>query len=225
MTTRTNGTHAKWQDCRKLDEGATLAHMATSGPSLRQRHVDRTRAALSDAAVELFTERGFAATTVDDIAARADVAPRTFFRYFPTKEAVLFHDADEKLSMVKERLAARPADEPGPAALIAVFSDMSDDMSADQARAKLICALSAEQPSLLTYQRTVMMERFGEALIDVLAEREGVPATDVRVRATTSAVMACIGAAFHCWINDGGAGPIQSYLDDALAACRDAFTR
>jgi TetR/AcrR family transcriptional regulator, regulator of mycofactocin system len=199
--------------------------MATSGPSLRQRHVDRTRAALAAAAVELFTEHGFAATTVDDIAARADVAPRTFFRYFPTKEAVLFHDADEKLAVVKERLAERPADEPGPAALIAVFSEIGGEMADDPARTKLLCRLSVEQPSLLTYQRTVMMERFGEALIEVLAEREGVPATDVRVRATTSAVMACVGAAFHCWVNAGGVDPIQPYLDEALAACRDAFAR
>ena len=74
--------------------------MAPTAPtSLRQRHVDRTRAALAAAAVELFAEHGFAATTVDEIAARADVAPRTFFRYFPTKEAVLFHDADAARAM------------------------------------------------------------------------------------------------------------------------------
>jgi TetR/AcrR family transcriptional regulator, regulator of mycofactocin system len=224
MATRTNDTHASWQDCRDLDAGATLGPMATSGPSLRQRHVDRTRAALADAAVELFVERGFAATTVDDIAARADVAPRTFFRYFPTKEAVLFHDADEKVRVVTERLAGRPADEPGVVSLLTIFSEIGEEMASDPARAQLICVLAEEQPSLLAYQRTVMTERFGEAIIEARAEREGIPADDVRLRATTSAIMACVGAAFHCWINAGGSGPVQPYLDDAIAACRDAFT-
>ncbi len=61
--------------------------------TLRQRHADRTRAAIVSAALELFRERSFHGTTIDEIAERADVGPRTFFRYFPTKEAVLFADA------------------------------------------------------------------------------------------------------------------------------------
>jgi TetR/AcrR family transcriptional regulator, regulator of mycofactocin system len=195
----------------------------TEPRSRRQRHVDRTRAALADAALELFAERGFTATTVDDIAARADVAPRTFFRYFPTKDAVLFHDADEKLERVKERLAARPADEPGPAALLAVFAEVAEEMASDDQRAQLICKLAAEQPNLLAYQRQVMHERFGEPLVAVLAAREGVSEHDVRVRATTAAVMGCLGAAFHCWLHDGARGAVAPYLEDALAACRDAF--
>jgi len=78
--------------------------------TLRQRHTERTRAAIVAAALELFRERGFPATTVDDIAERADVAPRTFFRYFPTKESVLFADAVAQRERTMARLAARPVD-------------------------------------------------------------------------------------------------------------------
>ncbi|MGW0042740.1 TetR family transcriptional regulator [Rhodococcus sp. NPDC003348] len=55
-------------------------------PTLRERRRRETRHEISDAALELFEERGYAGTTVDDIAARAGVSQRTFFRYFPTKE-------------------------------------------------------------------------------------------------------------------------------------------
>jgi AcrR family transcriptional regulator len=51
----------------------------------------RTREALTDAALELFARDGFDATTTEAISARAGLSPRTFFRYFPTKESVVFH--------------------------------------------------------------------------------------------------------------------------------------
>ncbi|PRY00471.1 TetR family transcriptional regulator [Allonocardiopsis opalescens] len=58
----------------------------------REQNKAETRLAIQLAAVELFEEKGYDATTVDDIARRADVAPRTFFRYFPNKELTLFSE-------------------------------------------------------------------------------------------------------------------------------------
>src|SRR5438874_11702470 len=102
--------------------------MASTG--LRELHAARTRDAIVSAALELFEQRGFHETTVDDIAARADIAPRTFFRYFPTKEAVLFPDADAKSNWIMGALAARPADEHPFASLLAVVGELADEVEA-----------------------------------------------------------------------------------------------
>ena len=59
-------------------------------PGRRQAHKNRTQRALQQAALELFAKNGYDTTTTDEIAERAGVSPRTFFRYFPTKESVLF---------------------------------------------------------------------------------------------------------------------------------------
>src|ERR671936_166037 len=80
---------------------------------LRERKKQRTREQIAEAAMGLFAERGYHATTIADIAAAADVAPRTFFAYFPSKEAVVFHSVDRDLdalaSALRERLHGETA--------------------------------------------------------------------------------------------------------------------
>lgn len=85
---------------------------AAAPPSgLRQRKKDRTRRLLREGGARLFAERGFAGTTIADIAECADVSVRTFFRYFDSKEALLLPDSAELFACVEEALAGRPADE------------------------------------------------------------------------------------------------------------------
>ena len=68
----------------------TPSETVTQVPSRRETHKSRTRQALRKAALELFASNGFDTTTTEEIAERAGVSVRTFFRYFPTKEMVLF---------------------------------------------------------------------------------------------------------------------------------------
>jgi AcrR family transcriptional regulator len=75
---------------------------------LRERKKRRTRRALADAALRLFSERGYEQTTVADIAAAAEVSPRTFFGYFRSKEDVLFADTDERIELMRQALAEVP---------------------------------------------------------------------------------------------------------------------
>src|SRR4029453_5997385 len=76
----------------------------------RERKRTRTRLMIQSEALRLFAEKGYADTTVEEIADAAAISPRTFFRYFPTKEDVVLWD--EYDPQVGELLAARPDDEP-----------------------------------------------------------------------------------------------------------------
>lgn len=77
---------------------------------MRERKKQRTRATLIDAAVELCDRQGFERTTVDQIAAIADVSPRTFSRYFATKDAIALALIDEALELTAAELARQPHD-------------------------------------------------------------------------------------------------------------------
>ncbi len=75
---------------------------------LRERKKARTRAAVQAHALELFRRQGYAATTIDQIAAAAEISPSTFFRYFPTKEDVLLYDRYDPELLAA--FAAQPAE-------------------------------------------------------------------------------------------------------------------
>src|ERR1700748_523022 len=78
---------------------------------LRERKKLRTREQITEAAIALFADRGFEGTTVDDIAAAAEVSRRTFFRYFARKEDVILAWKRETAQELPDALAGRPADE------------------------------------------------------------------------------------------------------------------
>lgn len=106
--------------------------MAGKAPTLRERKRQRTRAAIVAAAVELFQTRGYDATTVADIAAAAEIATRTFFSYFASKDEVLFPDVDARVAAAVDAIAARrPEDRPADVllrALSALIEGGEDDL-------------------------------------------------------------------------------------------------
>ncbi|WP_027331928.1 TetR family transcriptional regulator [Mycolicibacterium tusciae] len=93
---------------------------------LRERKKQRTRATLIDAAVDLCERQGFDRTTVDQIAAVADVSPRTFSRYFATKDAIALALIDEVLDTTAVELARQPHDLNHFEALLTAYLAMAD---------------------------------------------------------------------------------------------------
>ena len=85
--------------------------MLRTGPGKRETQRQETKARLQASALDLFHRDGFEATSVAQIAEAAGVTERTFFRYFPTKEAVLFQDYESRLEWFRAALAVRPVEE------------------------------------------------------------------------------------------------------------------
>jgi len=116
---------------------------------LRERKKLRTRRTIAGAALRLFAERGYEETTISDIAAAAEVSPRTFFSYFPSKDDVVFAEMDERLADVRTRLAERPGGETP----LATFRRVADALlraiaAEDGEHGAIQVALIRERPSL-----------------------------------------------------------------------------
>jgi AcrR family transcriptional regulator len=170
----------------------------------RERRAAETRAAIVGAARTLFEEQGFADTTVDEIAARADIAPRTFFRYFATKEAVLFADYEELHRGLLDSIRHRPADEPPLRALLAALLDHCGAVEERLERLSWamhhaeLCRGAGVEPALLKARTT-------SEVADALAQRSGVdPLVDPRPAAWAGAALACFGAAVRAVVHNGG---------------------
>jgi AcrR family transcriptional regulator len=102
-----------------------------AGVAVENRHVAKrlaTRAALKAAALELFAADGFDAVSTATIAAAAGVTERTFYRHFPTKEAVLFDDYEHRLDWLAAALALRPLDEDLIQSVVIAVQSYPDDM-------------------------------------------------------------------------------------------------
>src|ERR1700685_151090 len=93
------------------------APVAEPRASLRERKKLATRRSLRRAALDLVAERGFAHVTIEDIAEAADVSPRTFFNYFPSKEAALFGADPERIARMREWVVHQAPGEPALSAL------------------------------------------------------------------------------------------------------------
>jgi AcrR family transcriptional regulator len=186
--------------------------MSTAG--LRERKKQRTRDTVVRKAMALFRRRGFEATTIADIAAAADIAPRTFFAYFETKEAVVFHDFDAVRERFATRLRARGDDETTFDALRAWVLEWleEDDVpgAAQAARRELI----RRTPALAARERA-NQAAFAELIAESVAGELGVTPGALRPRMVAAAAVAALTALDHD--DTPEFDPPIAVVDEALA--------
>lgn len=185
---------------------------------LRERKKQRTRQQIIDAAMGLFAERGYHATTIADIAAAADVAPRTFFSYFPSKEAVVFHNVDRDLDGLASALRDRLPGETTFDALRRFIDAMSDERSADEDEAVLRKRLCREDEGLSNFQGG-MMARVQDLLLEAIAEDLGEPKDALRPRLVAAAAVATL-TSLEGSVEEGAKTEALAVLDDAMVFLR-----
>ena len=121
---------------------------APTSPGRRERHKRTTRQALEEAALVLFARDGFDATTVEAIAERAEVSPRTFFRYFAAKEEVLDMGWAERRERLARLVREAPAVADDLAAAVAALEGIAVDFEAERHRVVLRAAAVASSSAL-----------------------------------------------------------------------------
>ena len=199
-------------------------------PGLRERKKQQTRDRLVAEALRLCEERGFDNTTVEDIAEAADVSPRTFNRYFSTKEDVVLAPADDMIAEVRTALAAQPKTGDEIEALVnshrQMFGTEGDaaERSARLLRMQQMNRIMQTAPSVNARGREIG-ERKMAAIGDVVAQRMGLSPDDLRVRVIISTWSTLIHLALERWDccpdsgNSDTAAAIAS-LDETYAAFR-----
>jgi AcrR family transcriptional regulator len=187
---------------------------------LRERKKQRTREAIVDAALRLFEERGFDQTTIADIAEAADIAPRTFFGYFPSKEDVVFADFPVIVDGLETRLVERSADETAIDAIRAWIGRLIDEQGVVDDRERCRKRLIGESEALAAHQRA-LMGRVDELLAEHIARDLGDRADDVRPRMIASAVIGALRALDVKDMHESGSPPTQ---EESLAMVDEALT-
>jgi AcrR family transcriptional regulator len=201
-----------------------------SSPSLRERKKLATRRAIQRVALDLVAERGYSRVTVEDIAEAADVSPRTFFNYFPSKEAALIGADPERTERLRQRLVSEPANKSPLEALRSVMVEEIRWLAEELAElggepADWICRMKMAMvdPQLRAAQ-AAHMTQLEHAVVAGLAERLGTdPGRDPYPLLLASTAVGLMRAVISIWAHLGEAVALDSLTDSAFQALADGL--
>lgn len=183
---------------------------------LRERKKARTREAIIEAALDLFERKGYDATTVEDIAAAAEVSPRTFFRYFESKLDLIMARSGEKHAGLGLLLADRPA---GEGLVEAVREAMRAELAAqlDDPLVRREFQVMLTTPSLRNLAREHFYEEEAE-MVPAVADRLGRPHDDLVAHVAAGVVASALWVAVDRWIAEGAdLARLDPMIDAAFA--------
>ena len=187
---------------------------------LRERKKAETRQAISAAALDLALAHGPGGVTVDDIAAAADVSPRTVFNYFATKEEAILGVDPERRAEVLARLAARPADEPP---LTSLREAMRSEDTAGAVSWRARAGLAREPPQLQSAY-VAGFTALEDELTQVLARRLDLdPAGDPYPRLVVAVALAALRVAVQNAIDVDRIDSVNDAVDRAFTFAAAGF--
>lgn len=196
-------------------------------PGLRERKKAQTRRRIERVALDLFDRDGFDATTIGAIAEAVEVAPRTFFHYFETKEDVVLADYSDRLDRILGALRDRPRDEPAWPALRAAFRSVAEDYETERDGLLRRFRIMVTAPSV--FGRSLALQAgWEDELSTVLAERAVAVASGADrppdahealvSRLQAAAALAAMRASLRQWLVTGGDRALPMLVDDCFTA-------
>jgi AcrR family transcriptional regulator len=204
----------------------TFRQAEPQSSGLRSRKKARSRLAIEDAALALFDEHGYDATTVEQIAAAAEVSPATFFRYFPSKAEVVLSSHGERLPALADAIVGRPN---GESDLVAVRAALVQEWveAIDPTRTAHRARIIGSSPTLqgLSFQRGA---KWLDVISKALAQRRGLDEPDDRCRLAARVALGIQGVAVEDWMRAGCQGDLAQAVEhsfDLMATLSDEWSR
>lgn len=193
--------------------------MNDSALDLRAATREAVRAQVAERAVLILDERGFDETTVEQLAMGLGISPRSFFRYFSTKEDAVIGNLMPMGRLVERELVKRPASEPSWVSLRASFSPMVQSVERDPARVLRQARVAMSTPGLRA--RTIERhESWAAFLAPIVAGRLGGNRPNVAMAASalTQCALACLSVATVSWVEQSGGERFDVLLDIAFGS-------
>lgn len=203
--------------------GNTVVAVGNTVVGRRERKKLATREALRTSALRLFAEKGFDQTTVDDITSDADLAPRTFFLHFASKDDVLLGDAHESAEVFRGHLAAQPEDLGALEAIRRTVVALVIDPRMSREEMMLRARLMEEAPSLMA-KNLEQYTRF-EALIaqDVARRSHHDVGRDIAPNLISACAMTALRVALQVWCRRGGTDDLADCVGESFDLLTTGF--
>lgn len=188
-----------------------------AAPGLRQRKQQETRERLKRAAMALFLERGFEATTIDDIAAKADMSRRSFFHYFASKEDVVAAWQEDAAAALVAEILARPAEE---SMLTAAENAIAAAIKRiNPAEAAAMSRLKRDNPALHARDQ-LKYEKLERALAEGLAQRARNKSDKAKARLVAMIATGAMRVGGESWIGEGVREKPEAFVKRTFDAIR-----
>jgi AcrR family transcriptional regulator len=192
---------------------------------LRERKKEHTREAMFRTALRLFAKRGFDRVTVEEIAAACDVSPRTFFRYFASKEDVLFVESDGHCARLLESIAAYDARASAFDTLEAAMLGVAADYERQRDVLLLRRSIMASTPSLRT-RAAERQQSWESQIVEHLREsRRARRLSDLDLRLLVAATIAALRVAIELWSATDDGADLTDIARAAFRRLRSGFDR
>jgi AcrR family transcriptional regulator len=201
-----------------------MADVTTAPGGLRERKKAQVHAAIQREGQRLFSAHGFEATTVEAIAAACDVSPATVYRYFPTKEDIVFADAERQGARLAELIGEQPSELSPNQALYRALRGLADEYVPNRT-AMRATARMLDRSTSLRARKAEAQHRWEETVVAALKAREstaGHHVDDTLLRIMTATALSSFRVATELWLADKKKD-LHTLVDLAAQRLTDGF--